>query len=89
MHSNISGGAAYVLGRMNGECWYLYTLDKPGAVQEPDQTLEISFERLKINCDMITGNEAHVEDFQDKSYGTQHFVFVCIFLCNILSVHSK
>ncbi|PIK56646.1 S-adenosylmethionine decarboxylase proenzyme [Apostichopus japonicus] len=35
-------GAAYVLGRMNGECWYLYTLDRMNVVQQPDQTLEIS-----------------------------------------------
>ncbi|XP_070568458.1 S-adenosylmethionine decarboxylase proenzyme-like isoform X2 [Ptychodera flava] len=34
-------GAAYVLGRMNGDCWYLYTLDVALSVQEPDQTLEI------------------------------------------------
>ncbi|XP_077977562.1 S-adenosylmethionine decarboxylase proenzyme-like [Glandiceps talaboti] len=34
-------GAAYVLGRMNGHCWYLYTLDVLASVQQPDQTLEI------------------------------------------------
>lgn len=33
-------GAAYVLGRMNGDCWYLYTLDN-SSIEQPDQTLEI------------------------------------------------
>lgn len=46
LDSMFDSGAAYVLGRMNGECWYLYTLDKPGAVQEPDQTLEILMTNL-------------------------------------------
>ena len=35
-------GAAYALGRMNGNCWYLYTMET-GGVNDPDQTLEISF----------------------------------------------
>eukprot|EP00057_Strongylocentrotus_purpuratus_P009059 XP_011663533.1 PREDICTED: S-adenosylmethionine decarboxylase proenzyme-like [Strongylocentrotus purpuratus] len=33
-------GAAYVLGRMNGDCWYLYTLDDT-SIEQPDQTLEM------------------------------------------------
>eukprot|EP00058_Branchiostoma_floridae_P001321 XP_002586809.1 hypothetical protein BRAFLDRAFT_286125 [Branchiostoma floridae] len=40
-------GAAYCLGRMNGDCWYLYTTNNPDSSKpgqaEPDQTLEISF----------------------------------------------
>ncbi|KAJ8027569.1 S-adenosylmethionine decarboxylase proenzyme [Holothuria leucospilota] len=39
-------GAAYVLGRMNGDCWYLYTLDRNNVVQQPDQTLEILMTEL-------------------------------------------
>ncbi|KAK3794458.1 hypothetical protein RRG08_030609, partial [Elysia crispata] len=35
-------GSAYVLGRMNKDCWYLYTLDD-GGVEQPDQTFEVSF----------------------------------------------
>lgn len=35
-------GAAYALGRLNRDCWYLYTKDIVG-VEEPDQTVEISF----------------------------------------------
>ncbi|XP_078617401.1 S-adenosylmethionine decarboxylase proenzyme-like isoform X1 [Branchiostoma floridae x Branchiostoma japonicum] len=38
-------GAAYCLGRMNGDCWYLYTTNNPDSSKpgqaEPDQTLEI------------------------------------------------
>ena len=37
-----TGGAAYALGKLNRECWYLYTFEK-GGVQAPDQTLEVSF----------------------------------------------
>ncbi|XP_074640942.1 S-adenosylmethionine decarboxylase proenzyme-like [Tubulanus polymorphus] len=33
-------GAAYALGRLNADCWYLYTLDIVG-VEEPDQTIEL------------------------------------------------
>lgn len=39
---NITDGAAYTLGRMNRDCWYLYTMDEVGVTQ-PDQTVEISF----------------------------------------------
>lgn len=33
-------GAAYALGKINSDCWYLFTIDMPGVV-EPDQTLEL------------------------------------------------
>ncbi|CAH1799859.1 unnamed protein product, partial [Owenia fusiformis] len=33
-------GAAYCLGRLNQDCWYLYTFDNVGVIQ-PDQTLEL------------------------------------------------
>ncbi|XP_041355102.1 S-adenosylmethionine decarboxylase proenzyme-like [Gigantopelta aegis] len=33
-------GAAYTLGRVNRDCWYLYTLDQEGVLM-PDQTFEI------------------------------------------------
>ncbi|GFU17697.1 s-adenosylmethionine decarboxylase proenzyme [Nephila pilipes] len=39
-------GSAYCLGRINRDCWYLYTLNPLEdfiGVQVPDQTLEISF----------------------------------------------
>ncbi|XP_011402818.1 PREDICTED: S-adenosylmethionine decarboxylase proenzyme-like [Amphimedon queenslandica] len=35
-------GAAYVLGRINGKCWYLYLVESiENPLQDPDQTLEI------------------------------------------------
>ena len=40
------GGSAYALGRINGDCWYLYTLNKPVSIDEPDQTLEIIMTKL-------------------------------------------
>lgn len=33
-------GSAYTLGRINGDCWYLYTLEDEG-VTHPDQTFEL------------------------------------------------
>lgn len=41
-----NGGAAYALGRLNSECWYLYTLGKPTSIKLPDQTLEIIMTKL-------------------------------------------
>lgn len=40
------GGEAYALGRLTGECWYLYTLNPQESVSEPDQTLEIIMTKL-------------------------------------------
>ncbi|XP_076371770.1 S-adenosylmethionine decarboxylase proenzyme-like isoform X2 [Tachypleus tridentatus] len=42
-------GAAYCLGRVNQDCWYLYTLnpsDNFVGVQAPDQTLEVIMQQL-------------------------------------------
>jgi len=41
-----NGGAAYALGRLNSECWYLYTLGKQTSIKLPDQTLEIIMTKL-------------------------------------------
>lgn len=40
------GGDAYALGRLNGACWYFYTLTKPTSISKPDQTLEIIMTKL-------------------------------------------
>uniref|UniRef100_A0A8C9QRW5 adenosylmethionine decarboxylase n=1 Tax=Spermophilus dauricus TaxID=99837 RepID=A0A8C9QRW5_SPEDA len=41
-------GAAYCMGCMNSDCWYLYTLDFPESrvISQPDQTLEILMSEL-------------------------------------------
>ena len=41
-----SGGEAYALGRLTGQCWYLYTLNPQQSVTTPDQTLEIIMTKL-------------------------------------------
>lgn len=41
----VANGSAYTLGKMNGNCWYLYTVDQIGVV-EPDQTLEVLMQEL-------------------------------------------
>lgn len=41
LDSIFEGGCAYVLGRTNVDCWYLYTLDKPCIRAKSDQTLEV------------------------------------------------
>lgn len=42
-------GAAYCMGRINHDCWYLYTLNTPmgyRGIQVPDQTLEVIMQNL-------------------------------------------
>ncbi|KAK7503290.1 hypothetical protein BaRGS_00005555 [Batillaria attramentaria] len=57
-------GSAYTLGRINRDCWYLYTLDDEG-VSHPDQTFELLMwdmcpEKMKIFTKEVcqTGPEA-------------------------------
>lgn len=40
LDSIFGDGAAYALGRINSDCWYLFTIDMIG-VSQPDQTLEL------------------------------------------------
>lgn len=44
-------GAAYAFGRINRDCWYLYTLDLIGVVK-PDQTLEVIM--TKVDRDVMS-----------------------------------
>uniref|UniRef100_A0A4W3K398 adenosylmethionine decarboxylase n=1 Tax=Callorhinchus milii TaxID=7868 RepID=A0A4W3K398_CALMI len=41
-------GVAYCMGRINSDCWYLYTLDvnEGCGIRQPDQTLEILMKQL-------------------------------------------
>uniref|UniRef100_A0A8C5Q582 S-adenosylmethionine decarboxylase proenzyme n=1 Tax=Leptobrachium leishanense TaxID=445787 RepID=A0A8C5Q582_9ANUR len=61
-----SNGAAYCMGRMNSDCWYLYTLDVPDGflINQPDQTLEILMSELNTEVmdqfymkDGVTAND--------------------------------
>jgi len=63
------GGAAYALGRLNSECWYLYTLNKPTSIVEADQTLEIIMTDLDQNVmDIFTKNVCKTsEECTEKS----------------------
>ena len=61
--SFITDGAAYTLGRINRDCWYLYTLDEQGVTQ-PDQTVEISFH---INWKKIRKKPVH---YNNNNYYT-------------------
>eukprot|EP00054_Salpingoeca_dolichothecata_P013743 m.76855 g.76855 ORF g.76855 m.76855 type:complete len:363 (+) comp20630_c0_seq1:289-1377(+) len=36
-----ANGAAYALGRINGDHWYLYTLEDKTPIEAPDQTMEV------------------------------------------------
>ncbi|KNC78715.1 adenosylmethionine decarboxylase [Sphaeroforma arctica JP610] len=50
-------GAAYQLGRLNGDSWYLYMLDHPdGSIEKPDQTMEI----LMMDLDQEAMKAFHV-----------------------------
>lgn len=63
------GGAAYALGRLNSECWYLYTLNQPTSIVEADQTLEIIMTDLDQNVmDIFTKNVCKTsEECTEKS----------------------
>lgn len=63
------GGAAYALGRLNSDCWYLYTLNKPMSIVEPDQTLEIIMTKLDPEIMKIFTKEVSesTEDATKKS----------------------
>lgn len=63
------GGAAYALGRLNSECWYLYTLNQPESVVEADQTLEIIMTKLDPQVmDIFTKNVSNSsEECSQKS----------------------
>ncbi|XP_019393459.1 PREDICTED: S-adenosylmethionine decarboxylase proenzyme isoform X1 [Crocodylus porosus] len=53
-------GAAYCMGRMNSDCWYLYTLDFPEnrVINQPDQTLEI----LMSELDPVVMDQFYMKD---------------------------
>uniref|UniRef100_A0A8D2AJN5 adenosylmethionine decarboxylase n=1 Tax=Sciurus vulgaris TaxID=55149 RepID=A0A8D2AJN5_SCIVU len=53
-------GAAYCMGHMNCDCWYLYTLDFPKSqvISQPDQTLEI----LMSELDPAVMNQFYMKD---------------------------
>ncbi|XP_015274247.1 PREDICTED: S-adenosylmethionine decarboxylase proenzyme isoform X4 [Gekko japonicus] len=53
-------GAAYCMGRMNSDCWYLYTLDFPESrvISQPDQTLEI----LMSELDPVVMDQFYMKD---------------------------
>ncbi|CAF1075878.1 unnamed protein product [Adineta ricciae] len=63
LDSIFEGGSAYVLGRTNVDCWYLYTLDKTCVGTKSDQTLEIIMtdldpEKMKIFYQEYTSSAA-------------------------------
>jgi S-adenosylmethionine decarboxylase len=63
LDSIFEGGCAYVLGRTNIDCWYLYTLDKTCASTKSGQTLEIIMtdldqEKMKIFYQEYTSSAA-------------------------------
>lgn len=69
LQSLFNGGAAYALGRLNSECWYLYTLNKPTSIVEADQTLEIIMTDLDQDVmDIFTKNVCKTsEECTEKS----------------------
>ncbi|CAF1203527.1 unnamed protein product [Adineta ricciae] len=63
LDSIFEGGSAYVLGRTNVDCWYLYTLDRTCVSKKSDQTLEIIMtdldpEKMKIFYQEYTSSAA-------------------------------
>jgi S-adenosylmethionine decarboxylase len=63
LDSIFEGGCAYVLGRTNVDCWYLYTLDKNCVSTKSDQTFEMIMtdldpEKMKIFYQEYTNSAA-------------------------------
>ncbi|EDO36391.1 predicted protein [Nematostella vectensis] len=69
-----ANGAAYSLGRVNGDSWYFYTLRQQG-VEQPDQTLEILMQDLDPNVmkAFYTGQYANVSEVT-KATGIADFI---------------
>jgi len=61
--------ASYCLGRVNGDCWFLYTLNHADnnnlEIKQPDQTLEILMSDLDSSC--MTHFQLHDEHGREKS----------------------
>ncbi len=55
-------GGAYLLGRMNGDHWYLYALDSP----EWEKEVELTFEILMSDLDQTRMKELFYCDSPDK-----------------------
>eukprot|EP00118_Oscarella_pearsei_P028366 m.1981 g.1981 ORF g.1981 m.1981 type:complete len:329 (+) comp8130_c0_seq1:83-1069(+) len=68
LDSLFPNGAAYSLGRLNGDAWYLYTLDRgaPGCLA-PDQTLEI----LMTGLDRRAAESFWKSEFPDGNAATK------------------
>jgi S-adenosylmethionine decarboxylase len=60
-------GTAYALGRLNGDCWYLYTLDMDKQMDIGDQTLEL----LMTGLDENVAREFYKEKCSDGLQLTQ------------------
>ena len=60
-----SAGAAYALGRINRDCWYLYTIERVGVLQA-DQTLELLMQDLDPDK-MKTFTKEFAKDGADAS----------------------
>lgn len=70
MQELFHGGAAYALGRLNSECWYLYTLNKQTSIVEADQTLEIIMTDLDQDVmDIFTKNVCETSEECTKKSG--------------------
>lgn len=70
-----NGGDAYALGRLNSECWYLYTLNKPMSIKQADQTLEIIMTDLDPEVMSIFTKEVCSTSEECTEVAKQYFYF--------------
>ncbi|TKC46145.1 hypothetical protein EI555_017702 [Monodon monoceros] len=93
-------GAAYCMGGMNSDCWYLYTLDFPESrvINQPDQTLEIlmkpqfSYVSFETNLSQTSYDDLIrkvVEAFKPGKFVTTLFVNQSSKCCTVLSSPQK
>jgi S-adenosylmethionine decarboxylase len=78
----LSDGAAYSMGAINRDCWYLYTLNplsgpmiRNSGPVEPDQTLEVLMTHLDPTIMSIFTKEV-CKSGEEATVVTRHLVFV-------------
>lgn len=80
-------GSAYSFGKVNGDCWHLYTMnsDRSHGVQLPDQT----FELLMTDLDPEVMKYFYMENCVDGKMATKVILILvvtgsCVFLLDVV-----
>eukprot|EP00043_Microstomoeca_roanoka_P009466 m.89810 g.89810 ORF g.89810 m.89810 type:complete len:359 (+) comp14592_c0_seq4:833-1909(+) len=91
-------GVAYPLGRLNGDRWFLYTLDRPLHITCPDTTIEIMMRELSPDAmkifykNTLSGKEvtkqSGIADIIPEAHIHESLFDPCGYSCNGIIGHS-